>query len=114
MLISHTDLSWFNVPLYLLLFLWALQDAKRVAHRHYQLQLSDDGDLKIRDEQGIAWVGKIKTSSYYNRFFLVLHLQPNKHLLQKRTSYSILIYRDALSPPEYHLLARLINSEHQV
>lgn len=113
-LLLFSGVSWLSTPLYICLCLWAVKATRKVAQCHYQVQISEAGDLQIKNEKGKIRKGKIKTSSYYNRFFLSLHLQQNDTLLQKKSDYSILIYRDALSDPEYHLLARLINTERQI
>ncbi len=94
----------------------AVYGGKKNYAQRYNLQLSDSGLVEFVSKNGDLISAKIGSSSFYNGFFLSLHLQNNPADLanlidRKKVSNSfIVIYRDAVSEQEYRLLARLINS----
>lgn len=107
------SISWLTFPLYLLLLAVAVYGAGKAYRQRYVLKLSDSGLVEVRifaDERVIS--GVVSTSSFYSPLFLSLHLKNNPNDVV-RPSHSnklaVVIYRDAVSEPEYRLLARTIN-----
>jgi hypothetical protein len=108
--------SWLSAPFFVLLMIIAVAGGKKAHGQVYNLKLSDSGLVEIRSENNDLISAKISSSSFYNSFFLYLHLQNSSTdisnlINNKKVSNSfIVIYRDAVKEAEYRLLARLINS----
>lgn len=110
------ELSWLSAPFFVFLLIIAFVGGKKASGQVYNLKLSDSGLVEVISENNDLISAKISPSSFYNSFFLCLHLQKNVNdisnlINNKKFSNSfIVIYRDAVSEAEYRLLARLINT----
>jgi|GEM_PF-3329404 len=108
--------SWLSVPFFVLLLIIAIYGGKKAYGQIYNLKLSDSGLVSLISANNDLISAKISPSSFYNSFFLCIHLHNSPtdiHYLinnKKRYNAFIVIYRDAVSEAEYRLLARLINS----
>lgn len=108
--------SWLSVPFFVLLLIIAIYGGKKAHGQIYNLKLSDSGLVSLISANNDLISAKISPSSFYNSFFLCIHLYNSPtdiHYLinnKKRYNAFIVIYRDAVSEAEYRLLARLINS----
>ena len=107
------NISWLTFPLFILLLGVAVYGAGKAYRQRYHLKLSDSGRVEVRaSANGKLTSGLVSASSFYNAFFLSLHLKNNPNdfsSLNHRKKLSVVIYRDAVSESEYRLLARLIN-----
>lgn len=108
------ELSWLTAPFFVLLLIIAIYGGKKAHGQLYNLKLSDSGLVDVVSESNAVISAKISPSSFYNSFFLYLHLQDNPmhpSLIGRNISdFVIVIYRDAVSEEQYRLLARLINN----
>ena len=105
------NISRLTFPFFILLLIIAVYGAVKAYRQRYQLKLSDSGLVEL-SVNGELISGLIAASSFYNSFFLSLHLQSDPNYFSAISSnkkLSIVIYRDAVSESEYRLLARLIN-----
>lgn len=109
-------LSWLSAPFFILLSIIAIYGGKKASEQVYNLKLSDSGLVDLVSQNNEFISAKISRFSFYNSFFLCLHLQNNPRDLSSLTKYKnisdffIVIYRDAVSEEQYRLLARLINT----
>jgi len=110
------ELTWLSIILALFLLLIAAYGGKKAYAQTYNIKLSDTGkiDLSFANQQLIS--GEISSSSFYNGFCLLIHLQSrptdlSSLILEKKPAKRfIVIYKDAVKEDEYRLLARLIKT----
>ena len=104
-------ISWLTSPLFVLLLFIAAYGARKSYLQRYQLKISDSGRVEFLVD-GIFISGVVSASSFYNALFISLSLEDNPDdfiVPNKHSKYTAVIYRDAISEPEYRLLARVIN-----
>lgn len=109
-------LSWLSAPFFVLLLIIAIYGGKKAHGQRYNLKFSDSGLVSFTSAHNDLIRAKISPSSFYNSFFLYIHLQNSPtdiyyFINNKKSDNSfVVIYRDAVSEEQYRLLARLINS----
>lgn len=111
LLLLFIGITWLTSPLFIVLFCVALYGARKAYLQTSLLTLSDVGYVEV-EVNGKLKVGFVSRTSFYNGFFISLHVEPNNDDFIKESSgkpFFIVIYRDAVSEFEYRLLARTIN-----
>ncbi|WP_354623134.1 protein YgfX [Psychromonas sp. MME2] len=110
------DFNWFaSSPFFVLLVAIAVYGGKKSYEQCYQLKFSDAGDVELLLASGEVMRAKVTASSFYNSFFLSLHLQSKEPMAGgqcaalKKKARRVVIYRDAVSTKEYRQLARLLH-----
>ena len=107
------NISWLTFPLFVFLLAVAIYGAGKAYRQGYNLKLSESGRVEvISSANGELISGLVSASSFYNGFFLSLHVENNPNDFSNRSNskkLSVVIYRDAVSESEHRLLARLIN-----
>ena len=111
LLLFMLGISWLLSPLFACLLAIAVYGARKAYQQQYLLKLSESGQVEI-STNGDLMRGGIANSSFYNSFFLSLHIIKNPNDVTNVSNFkgfSIIVYRDAVTEAEYRLLARLVN-----
>ena len=109
------EFSYLTFPFFILLLAIAVYGGKKSYAQSYELKFSEAGDVELLLANGEWMQAVISPTSFYNSFFLSLHLQRKNIMTNgydapvKKNDVRIVIYRDAVSKSEYRLLARLLH-----
>lgn len=108
-------ISWLTFPIIIALLSLAGYGGGKQYLQQCQLQLSDSGLIEVVEKSGETISAEVSERSFYNSLFIALRLQHKRDdlylIVRKKLPHNyLMIYRDAVSEPEYRFLARLINS----
>lgn len=112
------ELTWLSAVFALLLLAIAIYQGQQSYAQTCTIRLNDAAQVEVVFANKQLVSAEIGQSSFYNGFFLCLHLQSRSNQLfpvtkhQKLPAKFIVIYKDAIKKEEYRLLARLINLGH--